>query len=258
MTAFAKDDHLFQTSRRGGSAKVILISLAVVFGLGLLACAGLLLAAFWWFQRNFGEAYVNEPAAIRKMLDKLTDITLPEEFAPYSASRLFGQTEIEFRWCPEGNCPPAVDWDDEAAEIDEDLLSGIGLLTFTSDSDEAGPVRLDATETLDAEYTDEALADLYTAFTKARHDVTIRGRSCHFWIVKYSDEVPDADMEATTDDPDAPADATQPVQPAGEPKTMVWVEGTFPGKSAEVRLTYLETVERFDEPTILKMLHSIR
>lgn len=258
MTACAWNDARLPATRRGNSAKVILISLAVVFGLGLIACAGLALTAVWWFQRNFGEAYVTEPAAIRKMLGKMTDITLPEKFAPYSGSRLFGQTEILFRWCPEGNCPPAADWDDEQAIVDEEALSGIGVLTFLADADDAVPVRFDATETLDAEYSDEALASRYSSFTKTMHEVTIRGRTCHFWVVKYSDESPGADMESTTDDPNSAAETSLPVSPEPASDTLVWVEGTFPGKTVEVRLTYLETLDRFDEPTILAMLRSIR
>lgn len=258
MTAGTGSDEGLTATRRGNSAKVILISLAVVFGVGIVACAGLALTAVWWFQRNFGEAYVTEPAAIRKMLGKMTDITLPEKFAPYSGSRLFGQTEILFRWCPEGNCPPAADWDDEQAIVDEEVLSGIGVLTFMADADDADPVRLDATESLDAEYTDEALADRYSSFTKTMHELTIRGRTCHFWVVKYSDESPDAEMESTTDDPNAAAETSSPDSPEPPSETLVWVEGTYPGKTAEVRLTYLETLDRFDEPTILAMLRSIR
>lgn len=212
--------------RRGDAAKVVLITLLVVFLVMAAACGGLGIAGYFWFQANLGQMMVSDPVEIRQLTSELADITIPAEFVPYSAHKVFGMTSVVYHWCPNGDCPtlasrlnadPAQEWSPA-----DDVYS----LTLSSappaDSDDA-----EDSEFWESQFTDEVLEHQYETYTKQRMEVVIKGESCRFYVIKgqqksfdeqFEDD-PDEDMDEVSEAMSEEATANDPAAPSADPAT---------------------------------------
>lgn len=180
--------------RRGDTTKVVLITLAVIFGSLFLLCAGVGIGGYFWLKQNFGQAFVNDPAVIQQMTTEVADITISPEFTPYSGTRIFGMTILTYRWCPEGNCPAAAGFDENSdAEVDADLeLDTYDLLTLSSFAmQEEGEENFaeEDPEMLAAQFSEESLKERYNHHTLEKVEKTIKGKPCTFYIVQGEEKV---------------------------------------------------------------------
>lgn len=212
--------------RRGDAAKVVLITLLVVFLVMAAACGGLGIAGYLWFQANLGQMMVSDPAEIRGLTSELTDITIPAEFVPYSGHKFFGMTSVVYHWCPSGDCPTLASRlnDDSTQEWSPEV--DVYSLTLSSappaDSDDA-----EDPEFWESQFTDEVLQHQYESFTKQRMEVVIKGESCQFYVIKgqqksfdeqFEDD-PDEDMDEVSEAMSEEATANDPAAPAADPAT---------------------------------------
>ncbi len=212
--------------RRGDAAKVVLITLLVVFLVLVAACGGLGIAGYFWFQANLGQMLVSDPAEIRKLTSELADLTIPPEFAPYSAHKVFGMTSVVYHWCPAGDCPTIAgrmnaDAEEEwSPEIDSYSLS-------LSSSPLAGEEDAEDPEVWESQFTDEVLKHQYVTYTKIRLEVVIKGEPCKFYVIKgqqksfdeqFEDD-PDEEMDDVSEPMSEEAAATDPAAPAADPAT---------------------------------------
>jgi|GEM_PF-2363829 len=215
--------------RRGDTTKVVLITLAVIFGSLFLLCAGVGIGGYFWLKQNFGQAFVNDPAVIQQMTTEVADLTLPSEFTPYSGTRIFGMTILTYRWCPEGNCPPAAGFDENAAadeNVDVDLETTYDMLTlsaFAMETDGAENVAEEDPDYMEYEFSEEGLKERYNHHTLEKQELTIKGRACTFYIVQGEEKVwtpeMDSEPEAMLDNDSeqvisAEESATTPADPA--------------------------------------------
>ncbi len=227
------------SARHGGTAQVVLITLVVLFVVFFLACAGVFIGGYFWFMRMFGQAFVTDPAEIRKLTAELAEISIPAEFSPYRASRIFGMTEVVYHWCPTGDCPTAaatIKLDkaghvEQPAESEPDENADLGELKFTSfESGDEEEFKID--NTIDADdFTDEQLQHRFTTFTKELIQRKIQGRDCEFYIVTgeekreyYIWEEEEIEVEEMT--PEEPAPPASPTEAA--PTEAAPTEATSP------------------------------
>ena len=259
--------------------KVVLITLAVICGLGFLACAGTGIALFVWVRQNAANIVVADPVKIRAVTSEMADITIPSEFVPQQAMSLFGMSNVTYRWCPTGTCP-------------QEESSSLTLMSLGSMSDNS---------TASEESEDHHNLKLrFVDFTKEEREFEIRGKKCKFTFalgdtrIGFDEEMSDDEMptqpdsvpvppartatpETRPDSPDAPtgsvpgasdgpppaptepvsADAKQAAAVEKGPK-MWWVHGQFPGKKGNCTLQLSLTPEQYDEEKILGMIRSIR
>jgi hypothetical protein len=249
----------------------------------LLTCVGGGVALYVWVQKNFANVAVTDPVKIRQLTTDLTDITIPAEFVPQTASQFLGMHTVNYQWCPTGTCPTTVE--------DEDAGFTAGTLTLITFQVEGGDEAEDP-EGWEGTFADENLQEQYRNFTKEVKELTIRGKPSKFFIVK-GEEIPwDAvdeesnmpeDPAATPAEPPQPtepaADATAPVTeppatqpapvaeaatpPAAKPpakpgRQIVSIQGQFPGKKGTCHLTVYLLSNDYDEAKILAMLESIK
>lgn len=285
-------------ARRGDTTKVILITLVVIFGLMILVCAGVGVGGYLWFKQNLGQAFVNDPAVIQQMTTEIADISLPPEFAPYSGTRIFGVTILMYRYCPEGNCPPAQGFDAEndidadaagdSESVDFETYDLLTLSSYGKQDDEM--VAVEDPEELEQQHSEEGLKERYNNATVEKKVLTIKGRECTFYIVQGEEidwtQVEDqkvamaddgeemvvqeetvttlaepAPAEPAAETPPADVDPAAPAETPAAPqpgRKVVEVQGIFPGKTNDVTLRLYMSAEKYDPAKVQQLLESIK
>jgi hypothetical protein len=268
--------------RRGDALKTVLIVVAILGGLMMLSCLGVGVAGYFWIQKNFANVAVTDPVKVRQITAELTDITIPAEFVPQTASQIFGVNTVIYQWCPSGTCP--TEGDDDQAEY---TAGNLTLTTFeTSDDSEVEDQAF-----WEESFTENNLKERFRDFTRDVKEFTIRGKTCKFFVVKGEEipwDVDEPEMAAddsadpgaapiTTTEPATiePAPAATDPAPAKEPATpapaaidskvpakpgrqIVWIEGVFPGAKGSCTLNLYLLGTDYDEAKILGMLQSIK
>lgn len=269
-------------SRRGDALKTVLIVIAILGGLVMLSCLGVGVGFYFWFQKNFANVAVVDPIKVQQITTELTDITIPAEFVPQTASQIFGMNTVVYQWCPSGTCP--TEGDDDDAEY---TAGNLTLTTF--ETTEGSEVEDQAF--WEESFTENNLKERFRNYTKDVKEMTIRGKACKFFIVKGEEipwevEEPEMAAERSADPTTTPVATTEPAAtdptpavtdpaPATEPATptapspdptppakpgrqIVWVEGVFPGKKGSCTLNVYLLESDFDEAKVLGMLQSIK
>jgi hypothetical protein len=176
---------------------------------------------------------------------------------------------------------------EDPADNDTGMLT---LTSFTTGEPGAPPV-VDPEEQMDdLMLDDDSLKDQYVSFTKDVREFTIRGKACKFYFVRGEEQdwsAADATEEAMVDEP---AEAVEPATPAADPAAatepaatdptvtteapvtpaapvkppkgtgivIVTVQGTFPGKTADVSLNFRIPADQYQEEKVLGVLQSIK
>lgn len=220
--------------------KIVLIVLGSLGGLTVLTCCGVGTWMYFSAKRALNEitknAFITAPADIQNVVAEMTDITIPPEFVPQSASKLIGK-QAEFQWCPTGTCTPHE--------------HGLGRLRIETGLPGEG---MDYS-IYKSVYSDGVLELGWKQYTRAEHEFDIRGTKCKFYIVQgeaWQNDGPD-DMAQLKAPPQ------QPVDPANRASIRkVEIAGDFPGKAGKVQIECHLSPEQYDEGKILAMLRSIR
>ncbi len=177
--------------RRGISTKAILITLAVICGLGLLMCAGGGVVLYYVVKKNLENLMVTDPVKIRSLTDEMVDISLPPEFVPQRATSLFGVTHVAYGWCPTGTC--------KGGESSELMITTMNVAIATTKTGEKG------TDPKFSEETDSDLDNLLKSmlihYTKELHEFEIRGQKCKFVIATGESSVSNDDAEQDDSSP---------------------------------------------------------
>jgi len=267
------------SSRSGGAAKTILIGLGIFGVVATLSCVGIGVATYLWFQKNLGQVAVSDPAEIRALTTKLTDITIPPEFQPQAASSAFGMTTVIYQWCPNGNCPTIDDIDDEADEYQVAQWGSLSLISFGSDQTmPSGSSR----ECMENSFSEQNLDEHFENHTTTEVKHTIRGQECTFYFARgevrtesdFDEPEEEPNPEAAVSDfpkmeqsQDTPVSATEAITaPSAEasaektpaPKISHWIYGEFPSKVGPCTLNLHLSGEQFDERKIKDMILSIK
>ncbi len=227
------------------SLKILLIVIGSLGGLTVISCCG---AGVWMYfsvkstlENVTKNAHITEPAAISQVVNEMTDITIPPEFVPKSASK-FMSMNAEYEWCPTGTCVPAE--------------HGFGTLRIESDVP-GSPQAADDYSPFTSMFNDGVLQLGWKEFQREEHVLDIRGKKCKFYIV--TGEMWIDDVLGGDDDELAPPGGAAPVDPATRQSVKaVHFAGDFPGKVGKVELECRLAPEQYDETKILTMLRSIR
>jgi hypothetical protein len=280
--------------RQGDALKVVLITLGVIFLLGVLACAGGGFYVYFQFQKYLGRAIITDPLEIKKLSTEIVDLDLPAEFTPVMGSAIFGLKSVHYAWNPSKQAIKADDWDGA-----NDASTGALIITeMPQDPAATGNAEpdLESDEDLEWETSDEYLKERYAEFTKTERALTLRGKTCKFTLIVGRQwpltEIAQADDPAmveagpvtTEPQPAVAADnpATDPAsQPATDPATapetekpeapvappvnrgeplpaMRAVTGTFPSKGGQATIRLRVPAEGTTDDLLWKILQSIR
>jgi hypothetical protein len=262
------DDELFRKRRprkqresggSSGTANTLLMAFGILAAVGVLACCGLVGAGYYFWQKNFSQIALTQPADIQKLTAEMTDISIPPEFVPQNGTALLGNRVVMYQWCPTGTCPPVVD-----------EMGSLSLMGFSRQL--AGNGDVEITLVSEEQYTDELLQHSWLEYAKSVEEVDIRGKKCKFFIVR-GEQLDFASMMPETGDEDdedggtvvtaeapggPPANAPPAPERKGTGRKTVQISGSFPGKTGEVTLNIHLPEADYQEEKILGMLRSIR
>lgn len=218
--------------RQGDALKVVLITIAVIFVIGFLACAGGGFYMYLQFQKHLGRAIISNPQEIRKLSAEIVDLDIPTEFTPAMGSAIFGMKNVHYAWNPT-NQPIAVD--DFSSISDQSK----GLLTLTEmPQTEGSDPDLGPDEDVNWETSDELLKHQYSEYTKTERELTIRGKKCKFTlIVGRQWPVSTLDMEEESAMVDDPFKADPPAVVAATDPTTEPAPSTNPAPATDPAAT---------------------
>lgn len=232
--------------RRGDALKVVLISLGVIFLLGVLACGGGGLFVYFKLKSLVESVHITDPAKIQEATVAITEITIPSEFTPVLSNNFLGISTVHYGWNPTRQ--PINANAEQYVGLSDPSRSGLVIVSTPTAGDPPDGSHVDSEFVTNFTFSDEDLKERYVEYVRTERTVTIRGQECRFvlvvgqaWSHPYGPDEDTAEEtvsmtepnlnpeEATSATPAQPADpatpeptpadptATKPAEPAAEP-----------------------------------------